>query len=135
MDGATVAWYEVRDGRNLELFFAKGHNLSVDLFKQFVLQPLQEVLDSGREFTLFVDTTDMGTIPFSIGVDVVSFMRKNRPKFRDFCRASAIVVNTEFVSGLLQWVFALSPPVSPNLVVQKAKRTEAEEFIANATWS
>lgn len=127
----VVAWYDVKNGRDLQLFFAQDANISVEQFKDVVLTPLQEVLDSGQPFTLYVDTSDMGSVPFSVGVDIVQFMRKNRTKFRDFCKASAIVVSTEFISGLLQWIFALSPPVSPNIVVDKKNRANAHQFIAN----
>jgi hypothetical protein len=33
-------------------------------------------------------------------------------------KASAVIVKNEFITGLLQYVFTLSPPVSPNVIVQ-----------------
>lgn len=133
MADASFARFQVFNGMNINLDFPYGKGCTAAEFKKYVLTPLQEVLDSGNPFTLYVNTSELGTVPFSIGVDVVQFMKQNRPKFRDFCRASAIVVNTEFISGLLQWIFALSPPVSPNIVVSKAQNDKAVEFIAAAT--
>lgn len=89
-------------------------------FTQDVLAPLQEVLDAGKPFTLLVDTCTLATVPWSVGFDVVKFMRLNQPKFRAHCQASAIVVGNAFIRGLLEWVFTLSPPVSPNVVTDNA---------------
>lgn len=85
-----------------------------------VLTPLQEVLDASSPFLLLVESTALATVPWSVGFDVVKFMRLNQSKFRDFCRGSAIVVGNSFIRGLLEWVFTLSPPVSPNLVTADA---------------
>ena len=91
---------------------------SVEALQREFLEVLQEQLDSARPFTLVVDSTQLSTVPLSVGFEVVKFMRLNQPKFRAGCRASAIVVGSSFIQGLLEWVFTLSPPVSPNVVVQ-----------------
>lgn len=89
-------------------------------FNGVLLATLQQVLDSNKPFTLYVNTTRVKHAPMSCSLDIVQFMKKNRPKFRDFCRASAIVVKTEFVTGILKFAFKLSPPVSPNVVTTDA---------------
>jgi hypothetical protein len=88
-----------------------------DMFRAEFMDLLQQVLDSGKPFTLFVDAREIGTVPMSVGIDIVKFMTVNRPKFKANCKASAIIMNPGFAKGLLEWVFALSPPVSPNVVV------------------
>ncbi len=85
-------------------------------FNGVLLATLQTVLDSEKPFTLFVNTSRVKSAPMSCSLDIVQFMKKNRPKFREFCRASAIVVKTEFVTGILKFAFKLTPPVSPNVV-------------------
>lgn len=135
MEEPSFARFQVANGMNISLDFPYGKGCTAAEFKRHVLTPLQEVLDSGNPFTLYVNSSEIGTVPFSLGVDIVQFMKLNRPKFRAFCKASAIVVNTEFISGLLQWIFALSPPVSPNIVVSKAQQEKALEFIAAAASS
>lgn len=85
-------------------------------FNGVLLATLQQVLDSDRPFTLFVNASRVKHAPMSCSLDIVQFMKKNRAKFRAYCRASAIVVKTEFVTGILKFAFKLSPPVSPNVV-------------------
>lgn len=87
-----------------------------ETFRTDLLDMLQKILDNEQPFTLVVDSTKLGTVPMSIPLDIVKFMKQNRAKFRDYCRASAIIVNSTFIKGLLDWVFTLSPPVSPNVV-------------------
>lgn len=89
---------------------------TLEVFRTDLLDMLQKVLDNSQPFTLVVDATKLGTVPMSIPIDIVKFMKLNRNKFRDYCKASAIIVNSTFIKGLLDWVFTLSPPVSPNVV-------------------
>jgi hypothetical protein len=87
-----------------------------ETFRTDMLDMLQKILDNQQPFTLVVDSSKLGTVPMSIPLDIVKFMKLNRCKFRDYCKASAIIVNSTFIKGLLDWVFTLSPPVSPNVV-------------------
>lgn len=100
---------------------------TLESFRTDLLDMLQKVLDNGQPFTLVVDATKLGTVPMSIPLDIVKFMKLNRGKFRDFCKASAIIVNSTFIKGLLEWVFTLSPPVSPNVVCRDV--AEAFKFV------
>lgn len=92
---------------------------SQEQFQTEFLDTLQQMLDAGEGFTLIVDSTQLGTVPLSIAFEIVRFMKLNQPKFRAFCKASAIVVSNAFIQSLLDMVFTLSPPVSPNVVVQE----------------
>lgn len=93
---------------------------TIEEFKTDFLDGLQQMLDHGTPFTLFVDASKLGTVTPAIALHVVGYMKKNRPKFRSLVKASAVIVGSEFVNGLLEWVFTLSPPVSPNVVVRDA---------------
>jgi len=85
--------------------------------KEGFLNTLQALLDRKSPFVLFVDTTHLQKVPITVCVDIVKFMKLNRAQCRETLIASAIVVSSDFIAGLLQNVFKLSPPVSPNTVV------------------
>lgn len=85
-------------------------------FNAVLLGTLQTVLDSDKPFALYVNASRIKQAPMSCSLDIVQFMKNNKSKFREFCRASAIVVKSEFVTSILKFAFKLSPPVSPNVV-------------------
>lgn len=115
------AWVTVQVVDDMLIRVDVGENVpSQAEFEGVLLATLQQVLDSSRPFTLYVNTTRVKHAPMSCSLDIVQFMKKNRPKFREFCRASAIVVKTEFVTGMLKFAFKLTPPVSPNVVTVDA---------------
>lgn len=113
------AQFDVYEDNLIHIHFT-GVGPTQEQFSADVLAPLQEVLDASSPFLLLVDSTTLSTVPWSVGFDVVKFMRLNQSKFREFCRGSAIVVGNSFIRGLLEWVFTLSPPVSPNVVTDGA---------------
>lgn len=115
----TGVRFDVYEGMFVHVSFDRP-DVDVQHFQSHFLDYLQEVLDSGQPFTLLVDSTRLSGVPLSVGFDVVKFMRANQAKFRASCRASAIVMSHPFMKGLLEWVFTLSPPVSPNAVVDNA---------------
>lgn len=120
------AQFDVYEGNLIHIHFT-GVAPTQEQFTSDVLTPLQEVLDASSPFRLLVESTALSTVPWSVGFDVVKFMRFNQSKFRDFCKGSAIVVGNSFIRGLLEWVFTLSPPVSPNMVTGSA--AEGLEFL------
>lgn len=114
------AWADIimYEGRMMHVTFSSSAP-SQEQFQTEFLDTLQQMLDGGEGFTLIVDSTQLGTVPLSIAFEIVRFMKLNQPKFRAFCKASAIVVSNAFIQSLLDMVFTLSPPVSPNVVVQE----------------
>lgn len=102
-------------------------NPTVETFRTCFLDYLQQRLDEERPVTLLVDTRQMKKVPIAICLDIVKFMKKNKPKCKSYLTASAILVGSDFIAGLLQYVFNLSPPVSPNVVVRTAP--QAVEFL------
>lgn len=115
----TGVKFDVYEGMFVHVSFDRA-DVEMEHFQRHFLDCLQEVLDSGEPFTLLVDSTQLSGVPLSVGFDVVKFMRANQAKFRASCRASAIVISHPFIKGLLEWVFTLSPPVSPNVIVDTA---------------
>ena len=113
------AWADIimYEGQMMHVTFSSSAPTQEQFQTEF-LDTLQQVLDSSAPFTLIVDSTQLGTVPLSIAFEIVRFMKLNQPKFRAFCKASAIVVSNAFIQSLLDMVFTLSPPVSPNVVVQ-----------------
>lgn len=105
------------DGRMTHVTFSSTAPTEAQFQTEF-LDTLQQLLDNSEPFTLIVDSTQLSTVPLSIAFEIVRFMKINQPKFRAFCKASAIVVSNAFIQSLLDMVFTLSPPVSPNVVVQ-----------------
>lgn len=95
-------------------------------FNQF-LNGIVDLLNNGREFTMFVNASEVGTPPLSASRDVVAFMRQNRPKIAQFMKASAVFIQSETVRKLLSAVFKLQAPVSPNVVVTDMR--EGVEFL------
>lgn len=130
MEAGEQPWakFDVYEGMLVHVHFS-GTTPTQEKFQADVLAPLQELLDSMKPFKLLVDSTQLATVPWSVGFDVVKFMRDNQPKFKANCQASAIVVGNSFIRGLLEWVFTLSPPVSPNIVTGNAQ--EGLEFVQN----
>ena len=122
----SCALINVFEGLMVHVVFNKVQP-SVETFRSDFLSALQQLLDNKAPFTLFVDTSEMGTVPLSVCLDIVRFMKKNRDACKLYLRASAIIVKNEFITGLLQYVFTLSPPVSPNRVTKNP--TDALDFI------
>lgn len=122
----SCATIQVFEGLMVHVVFNAGQ-VTVDKFREDFLSALQQLLDNEQPFTLFVDTTQMATVPLSVCLDIVSFMKKNRSKCKLYLNASAVIVGNEFIAGLLQYVFKLSPPVSPNVVVRT--QSDAMDFL------
>ncbi len=113
----AFATFQVYEGLMVHVEFG-SRTPTLEEFNSQFLDLLQQMLDHGQPFTMFCDASKLGTVPMSIAFTVVKWMKNNRAKIRGTMKASAIIVGSEFVSGLLDWVFTLSPPVSPNIVVR-----------------
>jgi hypothetical protein len=124
----NFAKFTVYDGLMVHVEFGE-RSPTFDEFNDQFLNGLKSVLDNGQPFTLFVDASKLGTVPMSIALHVIKWMKTNRPQIQTTMKASAIIVGSEFILGLLDWVFTLSPPVSPNKIVTDA--SEGFQFIRN----
>ena len=82
-----------------------------------VMTGIKQLLDNKQGFSMFVDASKVTKVPASAAWRIIQFMRANRPEFAKYTRSSAIVVGNPFVANLLNWVFTMQPPASPNKVV------------------
>ena len=87
-----------------------------DEFDAFLLQ-LGSFLEKQQQFTMFIDASEMGVVPFAYALKAASFLKKKRPLFKQFLQASSVFIRSELVRSLLNSVFLLQPPASPNLIV------------------
>lgn len=122
----SCANIQVFDGLMVHVVFNEVEP-RVETFRSDFLNALEQLLQNARPFTLFVDTSQMKKVPLSVCLDIVRFMKVNRPLCQQYLTASAVIVKNEFIRGLLQYVFTLSPPVSPNAIVKTSD--EALQFI------
>lgn len=100
---------------------------TLESFRVDFLDSLQELLDNQRPFRLHVDTTRLKDVPMNVCVDIVRFMKKNRSLCKEYLEASAVIVSSVLILKLMDFVFTLSPPVSPNRLVRTAE--EATDFL------
>ncbi|MCH9717013.1 MAG: hypothetical protein K0U52_08015 [Gammaproteobacteria bacterium] len=123
MPFATVTEYE---GRLFHIALAGSP--AIQEFKAF-LQQLGNIIESRVPFTLFIDTSQIENMGMKFVQPTVSWLKINRSRIPGVLKASAIYIEQDFIRGLLQLVFKMQPPVSPNLVTNDAQ--EAVDFLDN----
>lgn len=69
----------------------------------------------------------MGVVPFAYALKAASFLKENRPMFKQYLLASAVFIKSELVRSLLNAVFMLQPPACPNAIV--SSESKGMEFI------
>ena len=111
----NFASFNIHDDSVVHVKFA-SFSPSDNQFRRFLID-LKSVLDQHHEFTLFVDTTDLPPTRLAYALQVAKFMEENRPLFKEYCKASVLVINSDVVRTLLQTVFKIQKPVSPNKIV------------------
>lgn len=99
---------------------------TIDEFRDFIASIVQ-LLDNAQPFTFFVDASKLKSVPIATSLETLAFLRKERTRIKLYMKASAIVIKSDFVINLLNWVFTLQPPVSPNKLVNEP--SEGMRFI------
>ena len=112
---SDLCTFEVYEGNLINCTF-KNTAVTCENFQTEFISQLQQKLDDANPFTLFVDTTNLQTVPMSVCYNVIKFMRDNREKIRLYMLASAIIIESDLIRNLLGYVFSISPPVSKNLL-------------------
>jgi len=111
------AQFNVYDGLMVHVELgAKTPN--IEEFREFIAG-ISQLLDNAQPFTFFVDASKLKSVPLSTSLETVAFLRKERVRIKLYMKASAIFIKSEFITNLLNWVFTLQPPVSPNKVVNE----------------
>ncbi len=111
----NFASFDIHDDCIVHIKFA-NFSPTDNQFRRFLID-LKSVLDQHHEFTLFVDTTDLPSTRLAYALQVAEFMRDNRLLFKEYCKASVLVINNDVVRTLLQTIFKIQKPVSPNKIV------------------
>lgn len=121
----NFASFSMYNGLLVHIKFGKVSPTS-EQFETF-LNDLLKVLQNQKQFTLFVDASEMGHVPFSFTLVAAMFLRNHRALFEQYCLASSVFITSAMVRGLLNAVFTLQPPVSPNMIVANA--SEGMQFL------
>lgn len=83
-----------------------------------VLAILTNLLDLNKTFAFYVDTRNANTPPLNAGSSLILWLRKNKNRFKKQLICSAVVfgntITNSLVSKLINGVFMIQPPVSPN---------------------
>ena len=111
-----VCTFDVYEGNLVNVTFRSNVMVTVENFQSDFIFKLQGMIDACAPFTLFVDTVQIQNVPMSVSYSVIKFMRSNRETIRSYMLASAIIIESELVRNLLAGVFAVVPPVSPNML-------------------
>jgi len=97
-----------------------------------VLTILTNLLDLKKPFAFYVDTRNANNPPFNAASSLVYWMKTNKPRFKKQLICSAVVfgntITNNLVSKLLNGVFMIQSPISPNKLTTDI--TLAEKWIA-----
>lgn len=115
------------------IFKFKSGNINNYNFKEF-LAVLEKIIDIKKPFSFIADASESsiklkeGMI---IGKNLISWMKKNKPKIPGLILCSSIVLSKNYpkIGEILNWVFQQQKPVSPNLITTDDKL--ANEFITS----
>lgn len=83
-----------------------------------VLAILTSLLDTGKPFAFYVDTRNANKPPLNAASSLLKWLKLNKSRFKKQLICSSVVfgnsITNNLVSKLLNGVFAIQPPVSPN---------------------
>lgn len=83
-----------------------------------VLAILTSLLDLKKPFAFYVDTRNANNPPLNAASSLLHWLKTNKPRFKKQLICSAVIfgntVTNNLVSRLLNGVFMIQPPVSPN---------------------
>ena len=87
---SDLCTFEVYEGNLINCTF-KNTAVTCENFQTEFISQLQQKLDDANPFTLFVDTTNLQTVPMSVCYNVIKFMQDNKEKIRLYMLASGIL--------------------------------------------
>ena len=83
-----------------------------------VLAILTNLLDLKKPFAFYVDTRNANTPPFNAASSLLHWLKANKYRFKKQLICSSVIfgntITNNLVSKLLNGVFMIQPPVSPN---------------------
>jgi len=127
--GFTVENKESNDHYALVKFVFNEPFTSDDMTK--VLKILSNLLDLNKPFAFYVDTRRANHPPFNAASSLLHWLKANKLRFKKQLICSAVIfgntITNNLVSKLLNGVFMIHPPVSPNKLTSDL--TLAEKWI------
>ncbi len=124
--GFTVENKESNEQYALVKFVFSEPFTSDDMTK--VLAILSNLLDFKKPFAFYVDTRNANTPPFNAGSSLLQWLKTNKTRFKKQLICSAVVfgntITNNLVSKLLNGVFMIQPPVSPNKLTNDINQAE-----------
>lgn len=137
--GFTVENKESNDKYALVRFTFLEPFVNEDMKK--VLAILTNLLDLKKPFAFCIDTRTANTPPLNAASLLISWMMANKKRFKNQLICSVVVFGSgatnNLVSKLLQSVFLIHPPVSPNKLSNNMEQSEKwindkiQEFISS----
>jgi hypothetical protein len=128
--GFTVQNKESNEHYALVKFVFSEPFIAEDMTK--VLSILTNLLDLKKSFAFYVDTRNANTPPFNAASSLLQWLKTNKYRFKKQLICSAVIfgntVTNNLVSKLLNGVFMIQPPVSPNKLTNDINA--AEKWIA-----
>lgn len=93
-----------------------------------VLGILTSLLDTKKPFAFYVDTTHAKSPPLNSATSLIHWLKSNKSRFKKQLICSSVVfgntVTNNLVSKLLNGVFTIQPPVSPNKLTNNLELAE-----------
>lgn len=93
-----------------------------------VLNILTALLASSKPFAFYIDSRNTSSPPLNTAPTLIKWLKFNKTLFKQYLICSSIVMgnsmSTGILTSLLNGVFTLQPPVSPNKLSTDIKVTE-----------
>jgi hypothetical protein len=94
-----------------------------------LLGVLSKLLDIGKPFGFYVDSTEAYIAPVNSTINLILWMRKHKSKIPGNLLASAVIIKSNGIANILTAAFRIQPTVSPNKITTDP--LVAEEFVKN----
>jgi hypothetical protein len=94
---------------------------------QDMLDRLLYAIEHRDRIGVIFDGSQIPSVTFSQGMKTVKFLKSNETLIQQKFFASSVIVSSNVVKNVLNFVFKIQPPKSPNLITQSSK--EATDFV------
>ena len=90
---------------------------SAQFFKTQFTDALEYLIESGKPFSLIIDSSMVNTISLEITNNMIRWLKQNRENLQQTLTSSSVIVTGGLVKGVLDVVFKLYKPVAPMGIV------------------
>jgi hypothetical protein len=124
--GFTVENKESNEHYALVKFIFSEPFTAEDMTK--ILAILTSLLDRKKPFAFYVDTRNANNPPFNAASSLLQWLKANKHRFKKQLICSSVIfgntITNNLVSKLLNGVFMIQPPVSPNKLTNDINAAE-----------